>query len=223
MECLQLCQVVVLHAMFLNEFSTGKNQQKWWHMQQDLQTLRSMRCGGSCVSKCHGRSWPHTALCHADLGECWHVKTASIPSRKASFSCLCLTDVTSLAFLVQGHFENKLVSDFARKNEMSGTFQKIEANYAGFYGKYPLSCYHGQGVLQLSSIRFWKEIWRCWGTIQNCANLHRRLCQKNDTNFLPYRILAISTYQHYVTCSIFDGMPAVVPSCGFACYVFKWI
>ena len=61
MECLQLCQVVVLNVMFLNEFSTGKNQQKWWHMQQDLKTLRSMRCGGSGVSKCNGSSWPHTA------------------------------------------------------------------------------------------------------------------------------------------------------------------
>ena len=117
---------------FENEFSTGKNQQKWWHMQQDLQTLRSMRCGGSCVSKCHGRSWPHTALCHADLGECWHVKTASIPSRKASFSCLCLTNVTSLAFLVQGHFEKQLVSDFARKNEMSGTFEKNQRKLRWF-------------------------------------------------------------------------------------------
>ena len=103
-------------------------------MQQDLQTLRSMRCGGSCVSKCHGRSWPHTALCHADLGECWHVKTASIPSRKASFSCLCLTDATSLAFLVQGHFEKQL-SDFARKNEMSGTFEKKQSKLRWFLWK----------------------------------------------------------------------------------------
>ena len=132
--------------------------------EQDLQTLRSMRRGGSCVSKCHGRSWPHTALCHADWGECWHVKTASIPSRKASFSCLCLTNVTSLAFLVQGHFEKQLVSDFARKNEMSEHLNKNQSKLRCFYGKYPLSCYHGQGVLQLSSIRFWKEIWRCWGT-----------------------------------------------------------
>ena len=127
MECLQLCQVVVLHAMFLNEFSTGKNQQKWWHMQQDLQTLRSMRCGGSCVSKCHGRSWPHTALCHADLGECWHVTKASIPSRKANFSCLCLTNVTSLAFFVEVRLESQQVNSCKRLicGEKSASYQVI--------------------------------------------------------------------------------------------------
>ena len=96
-------------------------------MQQDLQTLRSMRCGGSCVSKCHGRSWPHTALCHADLGECWHVKTASIPSRKANFSCLCLTNVTSPAFFVEGRLESQQVNSCKRLicGEKSASYQVI--------------------------------------------------------------------------------------------------
>ena len=43
------------------------------------------------------------------------------------------------------------------KNEMSGTFQKIEANYDGFYGKYPLSCYHGQADMCFNYLQFDSE------------------------------------------------------------------
>ena len=44
----------------------------------------------------------------------FHVKTASIPSRKANFSCLWMTGVTSLAFLVQGRLEKELVNSCKR-------------------------------------------------------------------------------------------------------------
>ena len=110
------------------------------------------------------------------------------------------------------------------KRNVRNIWKKIEANYAGFYGKYPLSCYHGQGDMCFNYLQFDSERkFEGVGEQKNCANLQRRLCQKIDTHLLPYHILAISTYQDSVTCSIFDGMPAVVPSCGFECYVFKWI
>lgn len=66
-------------------FAKAMNQQKWWHM-QDFKTLRSMRWGSGVSRYTRGSSWPHTALCRADLGKNWHVETASIPScKKTSF------------------------------------------------------------------------------------------------------------------------------------------
>ena len=159
MECLQLCQVVVLNVMFLNEFSTGKNQQKWWHMQQDLKTLRSMRCGGSGVSKCNGSSWPHTAW-HSWFGRMLTCEN-SFDSKPQSKLFLSLFDKCHFTCLPCSRtFWKQLVSDFARKNEMSGTFEKNQRKLRWFLWNISsvLLSWSRRHVLQLSSIRFWKEI-----------------------------------------------------------------
>ena len=114
------------------------------------------------------------------------MKTASIPSRKASFSCLCLTHVTSLAFLVQGHFEKQLVSDFARKNEMSGTFEK-KSKQTTLVSTENILCLAIVVKETCASTIFnsiLKGNLKVLGNKKNAQICRGVWCQKNDTNFL---------------------------------------